>query len=240
MVAFQLSSGHLPWCPPRWRHLGSAHHGCYYCKGQAYALAMVVGALMSALQFWGSQRTGSLGLLSDTWHLAFDSFGYLIGALEAFLIIYLTFRVKQVAHFRRLLEICMVFFLSLTAVIILYESGERLIAHRVPDIRDTGLLFGIALLGLVVNVALLWLFHAFNIEHEHGTSHHNHHHDGKDRILQSNILHTAGDALSSVFVVINAVIFSFTTNTNWLYLDLVAAVFIACLLLVQAIKLLRS
>lgn len=231
-----VRNGHFVWCPVE-RTL--AQGSCQRCKGTAYLFAMLFSGATAVLEFWGSSETRSLSLGSDAWHVVFDSLGYLIGAADALLVGYLVHDRATVASIKRGLEVTVGIFISLAALLILYESLGRLWASHVPEIQQAGLLFFVATAGLVVNVALLFLFQRFAIGHSHGGASHEHQ-VPRDRILEANVWHTLGDAVSSALVIANAVIFSFTSEPSLRYLDLVVSAVIATLILYQGVRMILS
>ena len=228
---------HFSWCPTE-RTLVA--RDCHRCQGQLYAFAVVLAALVAALEFFGSRETGSRSLWSDAWHVASDGFGYLIGGAYALLALYQVWKPQDLVRLRKWCETAIGMLLVVVAINIFGESGYRLWFGVLPDIRRDGLLLGIAVLGLLANLFLLMLFWAFGVHHDHGgaAGHHHQHGAGPDKILQGNFWHTASDTASSFLVIANAVIFSLTTNPAWGYLDLSVSIIIAGVLFWQGVVIL--
>lgn len=228
---------HFTWCP---NERIIVARNCYRCQGQFYAFALVLAVAVAALEFFGSRETGSQSLWSDAWHVASDALGYLIGMVYALLALYRVWKSQDLTRLREWCEIAIGILLVVVAVRIFGESGYRLWFGLLPDIRQDELLLGIAVLGLAANLFLLVLFWAFGIHHDHGGAmgHHHQHGSGADKILQGNFWHTVSDTVSSLLVIVNAVIFSLTTNPAWGYLDLSVSLAIALVLFSQGVSIL--
>lgn len=227
-----VRNGHFNWCPV---DRGLVRRDCQRCQGEMYLLAMVVAVMVAWYEFWGSEHTGSLSLQSDAWHVVSDGLGYLIGLVYALLSLYRVSRLTIREQLKYVLEFLMAAFLIVTAVNIGFGSVAQLWLGQAPVIEHSGVLFQVALIGLMANVALLLLFHAFGVghAHDHSSEHdHAHSHDGNP-ILRGNFWHTLADTVSSVLVIGNGVIFSVTSNPTWRYLDLVVSIGIAGLLFWQ-------
>lgn len=239
-----IRGGHFFWCASS----ASGQGICPACESRAYLFVFGLSLLLSVVELYGSLKTQSLGLLSDTFHVFFDSLGYLIGLASVR-------HGMSVAHDRvrfhavqSRYETAMGLFLLAAVFLILEEAYRRSSSLAPPEIIETELFFWIASVGLVGNVIALKVLGSIGISHDHGDSHR---HSwlsrffarwlpGGNLILQANISHTFGDTVSSVFVVIVAIVFNFTDNPHIRYLDVVVSVFIALLLLWQAVRLLSG
>lgn len=123
---------------------------------------------------------------------------------------------------------------------------------------DSGLMLTVALVALVVNGLAAWLIHGAigHAGHSHGHDHahhdhahhdHDHHHDhhghrhvhdeGHSLNLRGALLHLVGDALGAVAAVIAAIVIRYDGPT---WIDPIASVFVAVILLVGAVRLLRD
>ncbi len=212
--------GHFSWCTRV-----DEHHGCFSCKSQAYLFAFGFSLLLFVFELYGGLVTGSLGLLSDAFHVLFDALGYLIGLAAVRHGMMVAADHARFHDVQSRYEALMGLFLSIVAFFIFEEAYERFMIGVPPEIIEISLLFWVAFAGLMGNLAVLQMFRLFSAQ---------------DKILRANIWHTFGDAVSSVFVVLNAAIFAFTTDPFWHYLDIVASVLIASLLLWQAVGLLSG
>lgn len=230
-----VRNGHFFWCPAP-RTLG--HRECQRCHGQLYGFAFVITIVVAVLEFWGSLRTGSVSLWSDAWHMIGDAFGYAIGGGYALLASLRLLKAEGLNWLRSACEFLLGSFLVLTACGIFADAGGRLWWGVLPVVEQSGLLFSVAVTGLVVNSGLMFLFLSFGLGHGHeDQTQHNHSHGASgNAILRANFWHTFGDAVSSLLVVVNAIIFSFTDNSAWGYLDLTVSMVIAALLFYQGIR----
>lgn len=230
-----VRNGHFSWCPAP-RILG--HHECQRCHGQLYWSAFLVTIVVAALEFWGSQETGSVSLWSDAWHMVGDAFGYIIGGVYALLVWFRLLKAKGLYRAKGICGNLLGAFLILTAAVVFADAFGRLWWGPLPIVKQSGLLFSVAVIGLVVNGGLMLLFFSFGLGHDHGgQTGHNHSHGASGNvILRANFWHTFGDAASSLLVVVNAIIFSLTDNPAWGYLDLTVSLVIAALLFYQGIR----
>lgn len=211
---------------------------CQRCHGQMYLFALVVMGLTAWLEFWGSYRTASTALFSDAWHVVFDGFGYLVGAVYAPFALYHIVAMERLKHLRRWCELAIAVFLVVTAFVIFGKALHQMWFGYLPHIERSGLLFTVASVGLGANFLLLVLFQAFGLNHDHGEGKDHSHQYGRigaNRILQGNIWHTLSDTISSLLVIVNAVIFSLSDNPTWRYLDPSVSVIIALALFWQGV-----
>jgi cobalt-zinc-cadmium efflux system protein len=231
-----VRNGHFDWCP-RERTIG--HHDCQRCQGQLYFFALCIAVLVAVLEFWGGGHTGSVSLVSDAWHVLSDGFGYLIGAAYAALILYRVRSPETREQLKHLCEFLLGGFLVITAFSIGGDAIGRWWHGHLPVIEHGVVLFLTAGVGLIANVVLLLLFFVFGVghSHDHGTKHH-HEHGSESRILSGNFWHTFTDTVSSVLVMANGIIFSFTHDPRWWYLDLVVTLIITIVLLEQGVSIL--
>jgi cobalt-zinc-cadmium efflux system protein len=216
-----IRDGHFSWCAGA----DAGHQGCFDCRSRSYLFAFGFSLLLSSAELYGGMRTQSLGLLSDAFHVLFDALGYLIGFAAARHGMKVADDHARFHDVQSRYEALMGLFLSVATFFIFKEAYQRIAAGEPPEIIEVGLLFWIALAGLAGNLAVLWMFRSFRV---------------RDRILRANIWHTFGDTVSSVFVVANAALFAFAADPVWHYLDIAASVFIASLLLWQAVGLLTG
>lgn len=231
-----VRNGHFDWCP---REQTMGYRDCQRCQGQLYLFALGIAVLVAILEFWGGSHTGSLSLLSDAWHVVSDGFGYLIGVTYAVLILWRVGSPTVQEQLKNLCEFLLGGFLIVTAFSIGGDAISRFWQGRVPVIEHGPILFGVALVGLVANVLLLFLFWMFGMghHHDHGSDHH-HGCGNENQILRGNFWHTFTDTASSVLVMVNGIIFSFTQDPRLGYLDLVVTLIIATVLLQQGIGIL--
>jgi cobalt-zinc-cadmium efflux system protein len=174
-------------------------------------LALVLAGFVAALEFWGGARSGSLALLTDAVHVCMDLFALGI-ALVA------TIGAARPANERRTFGYGRIEMLGALAngalligavIFIVYEAVGRF-AH--PSVPQGGLMAGIALIGLAVNVGVgLMLMR-----------------DGhRDLNVRAALFHIAGDAIGAVAVIAGGAII-LATGAAWIdpFLSLVVAVVI--------------
>ncbi|KAK7074809.1 hypothetical protein SK128_001819 [Halocaridina rubra] len=209
--------------------------------------------------------TNSLGLISDAFHMFFDCSGLLVGLIAKVITkwrandkyTYGYVRAEILGGFMNGLLLLFVSFF------IFAESVERLIEP--PEVKHERL-FLVSVLGFVVNIIGIFVFqhggaghghshggdhghsHAHghsHSDHSHGHSHnghaqHGHSHGGgggTSHIMQGVYLHILADTLGSVGVIISSVLMYLF---GWMIADPICSLFIAILILVSVLGLLRS
>lgn len=195
------------------------------------------------VQFLYSFRSKSLGLLSDSLHMALDCTSLALGLVAGVLAkrppseVYPfgLARIETLAGFAN-----GVLLIGIVAGIVI-EGVERII--NPVNLEKTGELLVVSFLGLVVNVVGIF---AFNHGHEHGGHSHAHSHghshshsgDTHDNDNMKGIfLHILADTLGSAGVVVS------TLLTSWFHsniFDPIASLFIAVMIFVSAIPLIKS
>lgn len=189
------------------------------------------------VQFLYSFRSKSLGLLSDSLHMALDCTSLALGLVAGVLAkrppsgVYPfgLARIETLAGFAN-----GVLLIGIVAGIVI-EGIERII--NPVSLEKTGELLVVSFLGLVVNVVGIF---AFNHGHTHG---HSHSHGGASDDPHDNenmrgiFLHILADTLGSAGVVVS------TLLTSWFHsnvFDPIASLFIAVLIFFSAIPLIKS
>ena len=185
----------------------------------AAAVAIALGA--AAVELFGSYLSGSLALLSDAGHVATDALalGLTLWAM----------RISARPHTPGLsfgyhrLEILAAFLNSLllfgVAGYILFQAYQR--ALNPPAVLGS-IMLTVALLGLVANLTMILLLRPW----------------AKDNLnVQAAWLHVWSDTLGSVGVIIGGVVI---TVSGMSIVDVVAAVFVAALILYGALRLVRD
>lgn len=234
-----IQHGHFRWCLDS-RYPQVFSFDCFRCKASGYLIAFFLGAAAAELEFWGGITTGSLSLLSDAWHMTFDVLGYSIGFIAMFRMLGARGDTVRIAAERRRFEALMALSISIAALVVLGEAWQRAVSGA-PEIIDSFRMFVVTAIGLVFNLVTFFLFKALVIEHEHEhkhgeSAHKDHGLDMEDDILRANILHTLQDSISSVMVLVLSVIFIFSSDPRFRYLDLIVTAIICGLLLKQALK----
>jgi cation diffusion facilitator family transporter len=169
---------------------------------RTWAVIALTATMMVAEIIAGSVF-GSMALLADGWHMATHAAALLISALAYRFarrrahdprFTFGTGKVGDLAGFASAL------ILAIVALLILWESGQRIVAPVPISFAEA---IAIAVLGLAVNVASAWLLvgdhghhHAHGHHHGHGHDHgHDHDHDhGHD--AGPGLLHTIGNPMA--------------------------------------------
>lgn len=144
--------------------------------------------------------TGSMALLADGWHM-----GSHVAALGLTAFAYSFAR--RHAHDRRfsfgtgkvgsLAGYSSALFLGLIALLMIWESSQRLIA---PVEIQYGTAIAVAVVGLLVNLVSAWLLGGQH-HHGHGSEHGHHHHHHHDHNLRAAYVHVLADALTSILAI---------------------------------------
>lgn len=184
-----------------------------------FALAIVVVVMIA--EVIGGILSNSLSLLGDAGHMLVDSLAL---GLSLFAInmarrpatatrTYGYHRVEIMAALSNGVT------LTLVSAYIFYEAYQRL---SNPPVVQPVLMLVVAIVGLCANVAGLWLLKGVR----HGSLN-----------IRAAFLHILGDALSSVGVIIAAVVIKLT---GWDAIDSLIAIFIGCIILWGAVRLVRE
>jgi zinc transporter 5/7 len=125
----------------------------------------------------------------------------------------------------------------LLSVEITFEAFERIWDGSKPT--RLGELFVVSTMGLLVNLVGMWAFghhHHHGHDHEHGHSHdHDHAHDNEN--MRGIYLHVLADTLGSVSVIGSTAL---TYYTGWSFWDPLASCFIAVLIFLSSVPLVKS
>ncbi|KAI8370433.1 cation efflux family-domain-containing protein [Radiomyces spectabilis] len=191
--------------------------------------------------------TNSLGLISDAIHMFFDCLALGVGLFASVMSKWPSNQ-KYSYGYNRIETVAAYFngvFLVLISVSIVMEAIQRLL-H--PPEMNTQRLLLVSFVGLIVN--LVGIF-AFNHGHAHGHSHghdhghgHSHGHDhghghghGHSANMQGVFLHIMADTLGSVGVIISTLLIQWF---GWTGFDPIASLFIAILIVLSVIPLIRQ
>ena len=190
-----------------WAHehvfLGDQHD---HNERRTWAVVALTAGMM-VLEIGGGSLLGSMALVADGWHMSTHAVALGIAALA--------YRfARRYAHDRRfsfgtgklgeLAAFASAIILAMIALYIGIESASRLL-HPVQIGFSQAL--PIAGLGLLVNLASVWLLHDDH-HHEHGHHHPHHHahgdhdHPAQDTNLRAAYVHVLADALTSVLAIV--------------------------------------
>lgn len=170
--------------------------------------ALVLTAVMMVIEIIGGWYYNSMALLADGWHMS--SHVVALGlALFAYVI---ARRLAQDGRFsfgvwkiEVLGGYTSAILLLLVAVMMFYQSAERLIAPVAIHYNEA---ITLAIVGLLVNLICAWWLkdgHHHHHEHSHDNSHHHEHthaHNHEDLNLRAAYMHVVADAATSVLAII--------------------------------------
>lgn len=169
--------------------------------------AVILTSVMMIAEICGGWIFNSMALLADGWHMSSHALALGLSVLAYAAarrfahdsrFAFGTWKIEVLAGYTSAL------FLVLVAGLMLYQSVERLIA---PTRIHYNQAIGLAVVGLLVNLACAWLLKDGHGHHHDGHHHHggdnsgeNHHHH--DVNLRSAYLHVITDAATSVLAII--------------------------------------
>ena len=208
-------------CGGRDPHDHSWQQGYKQSERSKLLLSMVITATVMVIEVVGGVISNSIALLSDAGHMFTHLFALAISYIAILLAsmkpsLYRTFGLYRAEVIASLVN--SVFLFAVTALIV-YESILRLI-HPAPV--KVGEMFFIAVLGLIVNLITIWILEGSHKE---------------DRNIRAALMHMIADALSSVAVVIGAIVIYFTGMT---FFDPLMGLFISVLIIMWAWRLLAD
>lgn len=184
-----------------------------------WALVLTAGFLIAEVV--GGWWSNSLALLADAGHMLTD-----VGALA--LSLFVAWLARQPAtpqktygylRWEILAALINGAVLLVASGLILWESAQRL---RAPEPVAGGLMFGVAVVGLLVNAASAWLLH--------GSAH-------QSMNVRAAYLHVLGDLLGSVAAIVAAVLVRWR---GWLVADPIASLVMTALIVLGAWRLVRE
>ncbi len=183
--------------------------------------ALAITATFMVLEVVGGLVSGSLALLADAGHMLTDTAALVLAWFAALISQRSAGNARAGGHHRAQVLAAFVNSLALLAVVawILWEAAQRLGAPR--EIAG-GTMLGIALLGLLANLAVLRVL---------GGS------DGDNLNVSAARLHVLGDLLSSIAASVAAVVI---LTTGWTPIDPLLSVLVALLILRGALLILRK
>ena len=181
--------------------------------------AIVLTAVIFLAEVAGGLVSGSLALLGDAAHMLQDVVALLLSLGAIIIAGRLPSPSRTFGYHRVEIGAAVVNGLLLIGVSVMIVS-EALARFSHPRPIDSTVMFGIAVIGLVANLAAMYILHG---------SH--------DLNIRSAFLHVLGDTLSSVAVIVAAIWIAFTGQT---FVDPLLSIVIAVLILVSSFSLLRE
>lgn len=204
-----------------------------------FIFSLVLTSLILVAEVIGGLISGSLALLSDAAHVFMDIFALAL----SYAALRMALRPPDDQHsfgWHRLEVIAALIngaSLFVISIGIWIEAVDR---FKSPvEVQSTEMLI-IAVIGLVVNLVVAVVLgghdhHGHDHEHEHE---HTHQERGKRNLnVQSAFLHVLGDAISSVGVIVAAILIRYT-GAQWI--DPLISVFIGAIIIFSAFRILRS
>ncbi|KAG2211674.1 hypothetical protein INT47_008771, partial [Mucor saturninus] len=188
--------------------------------------------------------TNSLGLISDAIHMFFDCLALGIGLFASVMSKWPSNQ-KYSYGYNRIETVAAFFnsvFLVLISCSIVIEALQRLV-H--PPEMSTDRLLLVSFVGLVVNLVGIFAFnhghshggHGHDHGHSHGHSHGHDHGHGHSANMQGVFLHIMADTLGSAGVIVSTLLIQWF---GWTGFDPIASLFIAVLIVLSVIPLIRQ
>lgn len=207
-----------------------------------FIISISLTSLILIAEVVGGIWTHSLALLSDSAHVFMDIFALALSYVALKISARPSDDQHSFGYHRVEVLAALVNGVSLLVIAggIFYEAVKRW--QQPLEIRSTEMLI-IAVIGLVVNLVVAFVLGGHAHEHDHG-----HAHEGeekqehepvkrKDLNIYSAFLHVLGDAVSSLGVIIAAILIQIT-HASWL--DPLVSILIGGILLVSSYRLIRS
>ena len=184
-------------------------------------IVMFITAATMVAEIIAGTLLGSMALLADGWHMAthvaafgITVFAYRYARRHANDARYTfgTGKVSVLGGFASAVA------LAVVAFVMAFESIGRFFQPQAIQFNEA---IGVAILGLLVNLASAWLLHGTH-DHSHGHHHHDHHHDSQghhghsDHNLKAAYIHVLADALTSVLAIIALFAGKYL---GWIWLD---------------------
>ncbi len=202
-------------------HSHHGHHHHHHGTGTVLVVSTVATLLFVVVEFFFGLTAHSLALLSDAGHNFTDAFALLLALFAFYLQSKPADDVKTYGYQRGGVLAAFINALTLIglSVYLLYESYQRLLS---PQPVHESIMIGVASLGILLNGGILW-----------GLSREN-----KDDLnIRAAAVHMMGDALSSVAIVIGAVMIHYT---GWVQIDPALSAIIALLIIWSAVDIMRE
>ena len=200
-------------------HSPDSGHGAADSKR---VLTLAVGLTLgyALVELTGGLLAGSLALISDAGHMVTDSLALGMAAIAA----WLARRPPSRRHSYGLgrIETLAAFVNALIMIgIVVAVTGFAVRRLLEPPSVDGGIVTWVALIGLLINLAVAWLLMG-----------------GRRNVnVKAALLHVLGDLLGSVAALVSGVVILYS---GWTPIDPLLSLFIAALILVSAIRVLRE
>lgn len=210
-----IRRGHFYWCPTRLNTCS--------CKLYGYGVAASLALGVGSVEFWGSNISESLSLLSDAWHMLSDCPVYLVAGVAFFL------KRKHPLEALKLDNKGGKFISWVLTIIAIFTLGNALYRLFDPILIVSGLALKVAGVGFVTNLVMFALLHALHIDHENGEEAHN------DETHYGAVIHTLIDTGLSLVAIFAISLRHFFPESSWtLWSDPFGSIVICCCLLYMA------
>lgn len=228
-VPWPVRVGHFWFCQ------NDTHGECLPCLRRGYLVALGLFLCTVGVQGVGVFLTHGLSLEGDTWHVASDALGALLGFV-ALRRVHRTLSVDtesvsvSIPEYYRALMILLLF---VSSVVIFQKVIGRLFFAEPVELVFPGVMLGVASLGLVVNCLVLGIYRGLRIQHTHGGKPccHAEKSSVSQDLLKGNTAHALQDALSSLLVIILSMGLIGYPHPAWVWVDGVISFFIGLWLL---------
>ncbi|MBU0732316.1 cation diffusion facilitator family transporter [Patescibacteria group bacterium] len=198
-------------------------------KARGLSIAILLTSIILFVEIVGAFFSNSLALLSDAGHMLVD-FLALVMALVAVQIAKRPATAEKTFGYLRWEVIAALFngiLLVLVSVYIFYEAIQRLFA---PEPVAGGLTLIVAIVGLIANAVAMLVLGKTGVKSHAGHSH-------EDINIKGAFWHVLSDALTSLGVIIAAIII---LATGWMYIDPIISIVIALFVVRGAVKLIMD
>lgn len=225
-------------CPRSW--LGESHDE----HARRTLWVVILTAVMMVAEIVGGTIYGSMAVVADGWHMATHAAALGVATLAYRYatrhaanprFTFGTGKVGELAGFASAVS------LAIVAALIAWQSAQRLIHPQPIAFTQAG---GIAVVGLLVNLASAWLLrhdhkhdHDHDDDHDHDHEHDDHGHEHGDANLRAAYLHVMADALTSVLAIAGLIVGKFL---GWIWMDAVIGILGALVITHWSIGLARS
>ena len=203
--------------------------------GNRFLLSIGITFAILIAEIIGGYWTGSLALLSDAAHVFMDVFALALS--------YLALRLSALpaddrhSYGYHRLEVIAALINGVTLAVISIEIFREAWARWLtPQPVKSIEMLVIAFIGLIANLIVVFVLGGHGHDHEHAEGEEEHE-EAEDLNVRSAYLHVLGDAISSVGVILAAVVIWLT---NWQWVDALMSVFIGILILFSSWRVLKS
>ncbi len=164
--------------------------------------------VIMVLEISAGTWSGSMALLADGWHMGTHSAAFLI-AIFAYSYAkkhannkdfsFGTGKVNSLGGFASAIA------LAIVALMMIIESVQRLLEPQAIHFNEA---IVVAIIGLVVNIASVFILHDDHHHHEehHGGEHHKEHHHHHDHNMKAAYFHVLADTLTSLLAIVALVV----------------------------------